>query len=962
MSNDLFNKKKSRFSIRKLNIGVCSVLLCTLVMIGTSAQADENTDTSVSASAPVTALTETTQSLLNTSATPATSSVSEAPVASSSVTPATGTASAPSATPSSAATTAETETPNNESNLVIKTEVGKTTEADVAKEKQKSDEAEKTLELEKKEADIKVELAKKDSEKVNKLEKDAEEGSNVTDKVIDEKADEIKKLESNKDNVATEINKSKSEVNTAKKDTQDKEKVAKEKEENSSSIDKNLKSKQSEEASLLAKLKEDKNKLNTLTESLNKIEKDKEKSEKALEEAQAALNKAKEEEAENLNKIKQLEAKRDEQQAVLNNKQKQLENAKAEKVKIEDEIKKNEAIFGVKGILTEIKFDQEFVDALKTYQKASFEEQQKTIGSVVAKEKEAVKKYPILDTDSIDYSNSEKVDVNNLSEKDQILLTQYFNYLNNQVRKQFGLAPAKTNLNVLKFAQDIAKYTKESGFKEPDHDNRSINKSAFENGIDKTDRGTVYNRFESLDAKSIDKDDSQSNMVARKFLFDSIYQSVQRFYHEGRANNHYYHAKHLMNTEDQTFGTYFVLTPSDSKYYNWLRLGVVSVPPRYGVTGYDDNGNPIYEKFDKLWGAKSEKTLPLLEVKDTTELKANLEKAKSEITRIENEKAAEEKELAKREDELKQEQNKPSKLNTATQTFNSAKEANDNNESVLNSTKAEINKVNAEIANDNSQAKQVKNDIIKLLSDLAKANSELQEAKSKLDSAKKNEEKLKSELESLETELTSLNNKILNSTEEKERLEYIKNNHALILKELEKARKDLEVSSKNAKDALEALKSLEKEAKETYDKYLQIKRQYDMENYTWGVTNNPPVVDLPELSVEDLEKILANDTKTPDTVSNVKRERFAKTSKFKGKALVKPVTPTSVPVKEEVPALPSTGEKLTAVSAAVGAAKEEAPALPSTGEKSTAVGAAVGAAMVTSALALFGISTYKRKH
>ena len=955
MSNDLFNKKKSRFSIRKLNIGVCSVLLCTLVMIGTSAQADENTDTSVSASAPVTALTETTQSLLNTSAqadeNTNTSVSSSAPVTASTET-----------TPSLLNTSAaETETPNNESNLVIKTEVGKTTEADVAKEKQKSDEAKKTLELEKKEADIKVELAKKDSEKVNKLEKDAEEGSNVTDKVIDEKADEIKKLESNKENVATEIDKSKSEVETAKKDKEDKEKVAKEKEENSSSIAKDLKSKQSEESSLLAKLKEDKNKLNTLTESLNKIAKEKEESEKALEKAQAALNKAKEEEAENLNKIKQLEAKRDNQKVVLNNKQKQLDNVKAEKEKTEDEIKKNEAIneaiFGIKGILTEIKFDQEFVDALKAYQKASFEEKQKTIDSVVAKEKEAVKKYPILDTDSIDYSKSEKVDVNNLSEKDQILLTQYFNYLNNQVRKQFGLAPAKTNLNVLKFAQDVAKYTKESGFKDPDHDNRSINKAAYENGIDKTDRGNVYNRFESLDAKGIDKEDSQSNMVARKFLFDSIYQSVQRFYHEGRANNHYYHAKHLMNTEDQTFGTYFVLTPSDSKYYNWLRLGVVSVPPRYGVTDYDDNGNPIYEKFDKLWGAKSEKTLPLLEVKDTTELKANLEKANSEITRIENEKAAEEKELAKREDELKQEQNKPSKLNTATQAFNSAKEANDNNESILNSTKAEINKVNAVIDNDNSQAKQVKNDIIKLLSDLAKANSELQDAKSKLDSAKKNEEKLKSELKSLETELTSLNNKILNSTEEKERLEYIKNNHTLILKELEKARKDLEVSSKNAKDALEALKSLEKEAKETYDKYLQIKRQYDMENYTWGVTNNPPVVDLPELSVEDLEKILANDTKTPDTVSNVKRERFAKTSKFKGKALVKPVTPTSVPVKEEVPALLSTGEKSISVPV-----KEEAPALPSTGEKSTAASAAVGAAMVTSALALFSISTYKRKH
>lgn len=802
---------------------------------------------------------------------------------------------------------AETETPKNDSNLVVKTEVGKTTEADVAKEKQKADDSKKVLEQEKKEVDKKVELAKKDSEKVNKLEKDAEEGSKVTDEVIDEKADEIKKLESNKENVTREVDKSKSEVETAKKDTEDKEKVAKEKEENSSIIDKDLKSKQSEESSLLAKLKEDKNKLNTLTESLNKIEKDKEKSEKALQEAQAALNKAREEEAENLKKIKQLEAKRDEQQAVLNNKQKQLENAKAEKEKIEDEIKKNEAIFGVKGILTEIKFDPEFVKALKEYNNANAATQKTLLNGVIEKERKAVEKYPILNTDTKDYSNSEKVDVNNLSEKDQILLTQYFNYLNNQVRKQFGLAPAKTNLNVLKFAQDIAKYTKESGFKEPDHDNRSINKSAFENGIDKTDRGTVYNRFESLDAKSIDKDDSQSNMVARKFLFDSIYQSVQRFYHEGRANNHYYHAKHLMNTEDQTFGTYFVLTPSDSKYYNWLRLGVVSVPPRYGVTGYDDNGNPIYEKFDKLWGAKSEKTLPLLEVKDTTELKANLEKAKSEITRIENEKAAEEKELAKREDELKQEQNKPSKLNTATQTFNSAKEANDNNESVLNSTKAEINKVNAEIANDNSQAKQVKNDIIKLLSDLAKANSELQEAKSKLDSAKKNEEKLKSELESLETELTSLNNKILNSTEEKERLEYIKNNHALILKELEKARKDLEVSSKNAKDALEALKSLEKDAQEKYNKYLQIKRQYDMENYTWGVTKNPPVIDLPELSAEDLEKILTNNTKTPDTVSNVKRERFAKTSKFKGKAIVKTINK-----KKKV--LPNTGSTSTSTT------------------------------------------------
>ena len=49
MSKDLFNKKKSRFSIRKLNVGVCSVLLGTLVMVGTasSVAADENAENQV---------------------------------------------------------------------------------------------------------------------------------------------------------------------------------------------------------------------------------------------------------------------------------------------------------------------------------------------------------------------------------------------------------------------------------------------------------------------------------------------------------------------------------------------------------------------------------------------------------------------------------------------------------------------------------------------------------------------------------------------------------------------------------------------------------------------------------------------------------------------------------------------------------------------------------------------------
>ena len=66
MGKDLFNEKKSRFSLRKLNIGVCSVLLGTLIMIGGTAQADENTETTAAPITPVAEADETTASLVET--------------------------------------------------------------------------------------------------------------------------------------------------------------------------------------------------------------------------------------------------------------------------------------------------------------------------------------------------------------------------------------------------------------------------------------------------------------------------------------------------------------------------------------------------------------------------------------------------------------------------------------------------------------------------------------------------------------------------------------------------------------------------------------------------------------------------------------------------------------------------------------------------------------------------------
>ena len=60
MGKDLFNDRISRFSIRKLNVGVCSVLLGTLVMVGTAATAaaDEQSDSNSNSVAAVTTTSE----------------------------------------------------------------------------------------------------------------------------------------------------------------------------------------------------------------------------------------------------------------------------------------------------------------------------------------------------------------------------------------------------------------------------------------------------------------------------------------------------------------------------------------------------------------------------------------------------------------------------------------------------------------------------------------------------------------------------------------------------------------------------------------------------------------------------------------------------------------------------------------------------------------------------------------
>ena len=121
MGKDLFNDRISRFSIRKLNVGVCSVLLGTLVMVGTaaSAAADENKDTTSESAVAVATASEapeasTATATSATSTAPATSTYDANPVvtapASSTAVASTSAASSASTAASAASTAPETST------------------------------------------------------------------------------------------------------------------------------------------------------------------------------------------------------------------------------------------------------------------------------------------------------------------------------------------------------------------------------------------------------------------------------------------------------------------------------------------------------------------------------------------------------------------------------------------------------------------------------------------------------------------------------------------------------------------------------------------------------------------------------------------------------------------------------------------------------------------------------------
>ena len=145
MGKDLFNDRISRFSIRKLNVGVCSVLLGTLVMVGTaaSAAAEENTNTTSESVAAVATASEapeaSTATATSATSTAATTSTYDANAAITA--PETSTAAATSTAPASTSEASSTSTAASAASTAPATSTAATPSLEVATPENKATKA-----------------------------------------------------------------------------------------------------------------------------------------------------------------------------------------------------------------------------------------------------------------------------------------------------------------------------------------------------------------------------------------------------------------------------------------------------------------------------------------------------------------------------------------------------------------------------------------------------------------------------------------------------------------------------------------------------------------------------------------------------------------------------------------------------------------------------------------------------
>lgn len=762
---------------------------------------------------------------------------------------------------------------NATNNLVTKTKENEVKKEDVAKAKVEADQANANVEAKKKEAADKSDKVTKADEKVEEKQKDFDSVEKVTPDKIKEAQSKVDNIKEDKAKAETlklqaEVAKEEIDKDIARKtqEAENKLKEAAEKQEQIKDIEKQLK--ELKDSTKL--LEEKKIEKEQATKDLENAKNDLEKHKKELEEAIKSDAKQNEE-------IEKLVKKVEEQNKKVKEIEKKLELAKQAESKAKSKIDNAVNPFG--SAKTTLKVSDDFVRRFNEFKANPSVE---SFNRVVEAE-QADKENVLKQLNPNDYKNdTDLVDLKNMSDKDKELFSQYFTHLLNQVREQFGLPPHKYNLNTQKFADEIARIAMEGKFDKERQYIKGIKEAARLHGL--SDRGNDYENKEYSYAPI--KDGSK---VSRRYLFDILHNSVQKFFYSGKTNGHYGDASFLLGAQEN-IALSFIPTPKKSEGNTLVKISVISVSQ--ASVG---NNNKYEEKYSK----NSPESIDNVQLPGSKVLEDAYNVAKENTGKIQSELNDANKVLEQAKTDHK------AKTDSLENKVDEAQTAKDLAEKTVEKLKQKEAQKEEDIARlqGNVDAETAKR--TRLNKELGELKKELEDIKAEATTKEQEVTELKrlsesraEEIVKLEAQIDEIDKLLAQATTELENQQRLDASRGAVKQALTKAQEELKIAQEELELANGELKSLQKIAQDKQDRYKTIKKQYELGDYLHATTKDAPILEKPEFKFEI--------TKDAPTVEK---------PEFDISTLNKPTNPTTKAKEKEIVVkqkqgaiLPKTGE------------------------------------------------------
>lgn len=714
---------------------------------------------------------------------------------------------------------------NATNNLVTKTKENEVKKEDVAKAKVEADQANANVEAKKKEAADKSDKVTKADEKVEEKQKDFDSVEKVTPDKIKEAQSKVDNIKEDKAKAETlklqaEVAKEEIDKDIARKtqEAENKLKEAAEKQEQIKDIEKQLK--ELKDSTKL--LEEKKIEKEQATKDLENAKNDLEKHKKELEEAIKSDAKQNEE-------IEKLVKKVEEQNKKVKEIEKKLELAKQAESKAKSKIDNAVNPFG--SAKTTLKVSDDFVRRFNEFKANPSVE---SFNRVVEAE-QADKENVLKQLNPNDYKNdTDLVDLKNMSDKDKELFSQYFTHLLNQVREQFGLPPHKYNLNTQKFADEIARIAMEGKFDKERQYIKGIKEAARLHGL--SDRGNDYENKEYSYAPI--KDGSK---VSRRYLFDILHNSVQKFFYSGKTNGHYGDASFLLGAQEN-IALSFIPTPKKSEGNTLVKISVISVSQ--ASVG---NNNKYEEKYSK----NSPESIDNVQLPGSKVLEDAYNVAKENTGKIQSELNDANKVLEQAKTDHK------AKTDSLENKVDEAQTAKDLAEKTVEKLKQKEAQKEEDIARlqGNVDAETAKR--TRLNKELGELKKELEDIKAEATTKEQEVTELKrlsesraEEIVKLEAQIDEIDKLLAQATTELEDQQRLDASRGAVKQALTKAQEELKIAQEELELANGELKSLQKIAQDKQDRYKTIKKQYELGDYLHATTKDAPILEKPEFKFE----------------------------------------------------------------------------------------------------------------